>query len=82
MHSQVIELTGERAFIIGMTPGVLGMSLLGERLLSTIKNPTPLAVLGLVAVAVVLVSAATLIRRFAQKRSAAEEAKKAPTSTT
>lgn len=68
--------------VIGMTPGILGMSLLGERLLSTIKNPTPLSVLALVAVAVVLVGAATLIRRFAQRRSMVKESMSAPASTT
>lgn len=67
---------------IGMTPGILGMSLLGERLLSTIKHPTPLSVLALVAVAAVLVGSATLIRRLAQRRAAtAEEAKTAASST-
>ena len=56
--------------VIGMTPGILGISLLGERLLAVLKDPTPASVALLVVVAVVLVGTATLLRRLAAKRGA------------
>lgn len=54
--------------IIGMAPGVLGMTFLGDRLLAVIKNPNPAAIAALVAVVVVLVGIAQLFRRRAAAR--------------
>jgi len=54
--------------VIGMTPGILGMSLLGERLLVTLKNPTPGAVALLLGTAALLVGGATWFRRRAKRK--------------
>jgi uncharacterized membrane protein YdjX (TVP38/TMEM64 family) len=54
--------------IIGMAPGVLGMTFLGDRLLAVIKNPNPAAIAALVAVVVVLIGIAQLFRRRAAAR--------------
>jgi uncharacterized membrane protein YdjX (TVP38/TMEM64 family) len=53
---------------VGMTPGILGMSLLGERLLAVIRQPTPLSIGALVGVAAVLVVGASWFRRSAARR--------------
>ena len=55
--------------VIGMAPGILGMSLLGERLLAALKDPTPASVGLLVVVAGVLVGTATLLRRRGNRMS-------------
>jgi uncharacterized membrane protein YdjX (TVP38/TMEM64 family) len=52
---------------IGMAPGILGMSLLGERLLAAMKDPTPESVGVVVVVAGLLIGTATLLRRRANK---------------
>lgn len=57
--------------LIGMAPGVLALTLLGDRALAVIKHPTPLSVLALVAAAGALVGTATLMRRYARGRSKA-----------
>jgi len=54
--------------VIGMAPGVLGMTFLGDRLLAVIKDPTPSAILALVVVVVVLIGIAQLFRRRAAAR--------------
>ena len=54
---------------LGMAPGVLAVTLLGDRAIAVIKQPTPLSVLALVAATVVLVVSATAVRRLARKRS-------------
>jgi uncharacterized membrane protein YdjX (TVP38/TMEM64 family) len=53
--------------VLGMAPGVLGMTLVGERILAVIREPTPDAIVGLVGVVAVLV----LVARFFRKRAAA-----------
>jgi len=53
--------------LLGMAPGVLGMTLVGDRILAVIRQPTPGAIVGLVAVVAVLV----LVARFFRKRAAA-----------
>jgi uncharacterized membrane protein YdjX (TVP38/TMEM64 family) len=53
--------------VLGMAPGVLGMTLVGDRILAVIRQPTPGAVVGLLAVVVVLV----LVARFFRRRAAA-----------
>ena len=52
--------------VLGMAPGVLGMTLVGDRMLAVIKEPTPGALAGLVVVVVVLV----LVARFFRRRAA------------
>lgn len=59
--------------VFGMAPGVLGMTLVGDRLLAVIRQPTPGAIAGLVAVVVVLV----LVARFFRQRAAASYLKDA-----
>lgn len=55
--------------VIGMAPGILGVSLLGESLLSAIQNPTPSTV-GLVVVgASLFVATALLLRRRAERQT-------------
>jgi len=54
--------------VIGMAPGVLGMTFLGDRLLSVIKNPSPASIGALIAVVVALVVVAQLLRRRAARR--------------
>jgi uncharacterized membrane protein YdjX (TVP38/TMEM64 family) len=53
--------------VLGMAPGVLGMTLVGDRILAVIRQPTPGAIVGLVGVVAVLV----LVARFFRKRAAA-----------
>ncbi|MDP2340550.1 MAG: VTT domain-containing protein [Deltaproteobacteria bacterium] len=53
--------------VIGMAPGILGMSLLGERLLAAMKDPTPESVGVVVVVAALLIGTATLLRRRANR---------------
>ena len=53
--------------VLGMAPGVLGMTLVGERILAVIREPTPGAIVGLVGV----VAALVLVARFFRKRAAA-----------
>ncbi len=54
---------------IGMAPGILGISVLGERLLAVLKDPTPTSVGVLVGVVGLLVGAATLLRRRGNRRA-------------
>lgn len=51
--------------VLGMAPGVLGMTFVGERMLAVIKEPTPEAIAGLVVVVVALVFVARFFRRRA-----------------
>ncbi len=55
--------------LLGMAPGILAVTVLGDRAIAVIKHPTPLSVLALVGTAVLLVTVATLMRRYARKRS-------------
>ena len=57
--------------VLGMAPGVLGMTLLGDRLLAVIREPTLEAAGALVGVVVVLVVVAVFFRR----RAAAQHTK-------
>jgi uncharacterized membrane protein YdjX (TVP38/TMEM64 family) len=59
--------------VLGMAPGVLGMTLLGDRLLAVIRQPTVEAILGLVGVAVVLI----IVAMFFRRRAAAQHLKQA-----
>ena len=53
----------------GMAPGMLAVTVLGDRAIAVIRHPTPLSVLALVGTAVALVAVATLLRRYARKRA-------------
>jgi phospholipase D1/2 len=55
--------------LIGMAPGILAITVLGDRAIAVIRHPTPLSVLALVGTALSLVAVATLMRRYARKRS-------------
>ena len=59
---------------VGMAPGVLGMTLLGDSLLNVIRNPTPQSIGALLGVAVVLVGTATFFRRRAARRAGVDDA--------
>ncbi len=63
--------------VVGMLPGIIGMVLLGERLLATMKDPTPASIALLVGAVVVVVGAATLLRRR-QARLGASESVRSP----
>lgn len=54
---------------IGMAPGILAITMLGDRAIAVIRRPTPLSVVALVGTAALLVAGATLMRRFARKRA-------------
>lgn len=54
--------------LLGMTPGVLAVTVLGDRAVAVIEHPTPLSVLALVGTLGVFVAAATLLRRWAGSR--------------
>lgn len=54
--------------VIGMAPGVLGMALLGERLLAVIRDPTPGAIGALVVVIAIVLVVARAFRRRAAAR--------------
>ncbi len=56
--------------VLGMAPGVLGMTLLGDRLIAVIRDPTLGAALALVGVVVVLVAVAMFFRRRAAMQHA------------
>lgn len=54
--------------VLGMAPGVLGMTLVGDRILAVIRQPTPGALVGLVGVVAVLFLVARVFRRRAAAR--------------
>ena len=54
--------------VVGMTPGIAAVAVLGDRLLAVLRSPTPASIAGLVAVAALLVGAAVALRRFAAAR--------------
>lgn len=54
--------------VVGLAPGVLAVTLLGDRALAAIKNPTPTSIGLLVAAAVLLVGIVASVRRFAGRR--------------
>lgn len=53
--------------VIGMSPGILAMTFLGERVLAVIRHPTPEALAMLLGVVVVVVGVAAVIRRRAAR---------------
>ena len=53
--------------VLGMSPGILGITLLGAQVVEPIKHPTPAAVAGVVVAVVVLVGGAVLLRRRARR---------------
>lgn len=55
--------------VVGMVPGIIGMTLLGERLLATLKDPTPASVALLIGTAALVVGVAALLRRRASRDS-------------
>lgn len=59
--------------LFGMAPGILAVTVLGDRALAVIRHPTPLSVAALVGTAVALVAIATLLRRYAKKRASNTE---------
>ncbi|HEY1098839.1 MAG TPA: VTT domain-containing protein, partial [Myxococcota bacterium] len=54
--------------IVGMTPGLLAVSILGQQVVELIKHPTPQAIAVVVGVVAVLVTTAVLLRRRARRR--------------
>lgn len=54
--------------VVGMAPGVLGMTFLGARVLAVIKDPSPSAIVALVVVVVALIGVARVFRRRAAAR--------------
>jgi uncharacterized membrane protein YdjX (TVP38/TMEM64 family) len=54
--------------VIGMIPGIAAVTVLGDRLLAVLHEPTPTSVAGLVAVAVLLAGVAFALRRVAARR--------------
>jgi phospholipase D1/2 len=67
--------------VLGMAPGVLGMTLVGDRMLAVIKEPTPGAIAGLVVVVVALVLVARFFRRRAATSLVRQELERDGTST-
>jgi phospholipase D1/2 len=58
--------------VLGMAPGIFAITLLGERAVAVVKDPTPTSVAVLVVGAIVLVVAGTQLRRWARARQAAQ----------
>jgi phospholipase D1/2 len=58
--------------VLGMTPGIAALAVLGERVVAVLREPTPTSVAGLIAVALLLVGAAVALRRFAAARRRAD----------
>jgi uncharacterized membrane protein YdjX (TVP38/TMEM64 family) len=54
--------------VVGMTPGIAAIAVLGDRLLAVLRAPTPTSIAGFIAVAALLVGAAVALRRFAAAR--------------
>ena len=54
--------------ILGMAPGIVGLAVLGERLLAVIRHPSPEAIAGLCAAVAVVAAFAVALRRRARRR--------------
>ncbi len=67
--------------VLGMAPGVLGMAVIGDRMLAVIKEPTPGAVAGLVGIVLALVLVARLFRRRVAASLVRQELARAGSST-
>lgn len=68
--------------VLGMAPGVLGMTLVGERILAVIREPTPGAIVGLVGVVAALVVVARFFRKRAAARSLQDAVARSPEAAT
>jgi uncharacterized membrane protein YdjX (TVP38/TMEM64 family) len=54
--------------VVGMLPGIVAVTMLGDRLLAVLHDPTPVSVAGFVVVAALLAGVAFALRRFAAAR--------------
>ncbi len=55
--------------VIGMAPGVVGLAILGDRLIAVLRDPSPSSVAAVAGVAIALVGTALLLRRRAIARA-------------
>lgn len=69
--------------IVGMAPGVVGIAVLGERVVAVLRDPTPQSLAAVVAVAVALAGVAVVLRRrgLARARDAARRQRSSGTTT-
>jgi phospholipase D1/2 len=54
--------------VVGMSPGILAVTLLGDRALAVLKDPSPTSIALLFGAAALLVAVATGLRRLARRR--------------
>lgn len=55
--------------VVGMAPGIVGLAVLGDRVLAVLRDPSPASVAAVVGVVVVLVGVALVLRRRAIARA-------------
>jgi uncharacterized membrane protein YdjX (TVP38/TMEM64 family) len=55
--------------VLGMAPGIVGVAVLGERVVALLRDPTPTSIAAVCAVGVVLAGTAFLLRRRGNARA-------------